>query len=96
MASDSRRSIQIQLDQLQDSLLSVYWDEMIRVTQQDHQQRVLAIETLTWLYFAQRPLGSKELVDVLGMNVNISAILESCNGLVLLDVTTNDISFMHY
>jgi ankyrin repeat protein len=101
MASNTTRSILNQLNQIQDSLSSVYEGEIKRAIEQDPQQAQLTIETLTWLYSAQRPLSSKELMNVLDATsgrgkASISAILESCSGLVWLDVTTGDIAFMHY
>src|SRR5271156_3255258 len=49
----------------EENLLMVYHKELDRISKLSPKARNLAQKTLTWLYFAQRPLNCPELLDIL-------------------------------
>ncbi|KAM6506078.1 hypothetical protein FSOLCH5_014260 [Fusarium solani] len=86
------------------NLLNAYQKELAQISSLSLDLKDLATWTLTWLYFAQRPLYARELLDVLRTtgyapvlklsdSEAIGLIVKSCMGLVRNSTT---ITFTHF
>ncbi|KAL6355507.1 hypothetical protein LRP88_11101 [Fusarium phalaenopsidis] len=86
------------------NLLNAYQKELAQISCLSPDLTNLATWTLTWLYFAQRPLNSRELLDVLRTSGHatvlklsdreaIGLVVKSCMGLVRNSTT---ITFTHF
>lgn len=86
------------------SLLNTYQKELAQILSLSPDLTKLATWTLTWLYFAQRPLNARELLDVLRTSGHdgvldlsdseaIGLVVKSCMGLVRNSTT---ITFTHF
>ncbi|KAI8651288.1 NACHT domain-containing protein [Fusarium keratoplasticum] len=86
------------------NLLNAYQKELAQISSLSPDLTNLAAWTLTWLYFAQRPLNARELLDLLRTTEHgavlklsdseaIGLIVKSCMGLVRNSTT---ITFTHF
>ncbi|KAI3337266.1 hypothetical protein HD806DRAFT_518169 [Xylariaceae sp. AK1471] len=84
-----------------------YDDAMARITGQLLDQKDLALQTLSWITSAKRPLTTEELRHALGVELNetefdednlsdLQDIVSSCCGLVTIDEQNDIIRLVHY
>ena len=78
-----------------------------RITAQDEEKATLAIATLTWICYSERPLQVDELCHALAVEIgatdfdltnipSIGTLLDYCQGLIVVDSETSTVRLIHY
>jgi ankyrin repeat protein len=113
MNLDTKEKVRHQLSHIRNSLLqnslsAVYQNELEQIKGQGQKERNLAIEAMTWIYHAERPMKTMELLDILDFRfsnsysaspsepITISGVLNVCKGLLQAVLTTDTVSFVHF
>jgi hypothetical protein len=103
---DTKEKVRHQLSHIRNSLLqnslsAVYQNELEQIKGQGQKERDLAIEAMTWIYHAERPMKTMELLDILDFrfsnsysaspseSITISGVLHVCKGLLRAVLTTD-------
>lgn len=95
------------LDRLPQNLHTAFEDTMQRIKRQSETRSRIALQALTWICRARRPIVLSELVDALAFRprlVSVSpnhrpsrkTVLDSCHGLVTIDEESQVIRLVHY
>ncbi|KAL8722599.1 MAG: hypothetical protein Q9181_007450 [Wetmoreana brouardii] len=104
---DNRRGLFKALKTLPAEIKETYQQTLLRIESQDSQKLKRANEVLLWLTYAQRPLTVSELRHALSVELedrefiedglpDLSSLLSTCCGLVVVDPTNDIIRLNHY
>ncbi|KAL9629970.1 MAG: hypothetical protein Q9204_004975 [Flavoplaca sp. TL-2023a] len=100
------RDLRKALDKLPESLNDYYESAWVRISCQEEPLRTIAHHTISWLHFARRQLQIEELRHALAIRAgdtnlstdsltNVIDILETCQGLVILEPHGKVVRLMH-
>jgi len=84
-----------------------YGATLERITAQDEEKAKLAMATLTWVCYSERPLQVDELCHALAVEVgeadfdpenvpSIGTLLDCCQGLITVDAEASTVRLIHY
>ncbi|KAI8952784.1 hypothetical protein F4801DRAFT_188270 [Xylaria longipes] len=101
--SEIRSAVQTHSKGLDD----IYNESMQRIMLQPREKRTTAIKALSWIYHSKRQLTVEELVHALAINsdetipayedvISERAVLDLCDGLIVIDATNKGVRFVHH
>ncbi|KAJ7301960.1 ankyrin repeat domain-containing protein [Mycena albidolilacea] len=101
------KAVREALEDLPADLNATYDEAMTRINVQNAEDKKLALKTLTWVVYAERPLTVGELEEALAIEPDASAldvdnvpetsmIVSVCAGLIMVDLTMSVVRLIHY
>ncbi|KAJ7444046.1 ankyrin repeat-containing domain protein [Mycena latifolia] len=106
-AKNTVKAVREALRHLPQNLNHTYEEAMDRIKNQNEEDRQLAIQALTWVAYAKRPLSVAELQEALAIEpdattldvdnlLDISIVLSVCAGLIIVDEAMSVVRLIHY
>ncbi|KAJ7444049.1 ankyrin repeat-containing domain protein [Mycena latifolia] len=101
------KAVREALQHLPKGLNYTYEEAMNRIKSQNEDDRQLALQALTWVAYAKRPLSVAELREALAIEpdvttldvdnlMDINTVLSVCAGLIIVDETMSVVRLIHY
>ncbi|KAJ7440441.1 ankyrin repeat-containing domain protein, partial [Mycena latifolia] len=101
------KAVREALQHLPKNLNHTYEEAMNRIKNQNEDDRQLALQALTWIAYAKRPLSVAELCEALAIEpgattldvdnlLDINIVLSVCAGLIIVDEAMSVVRLIHY
>ncbi|KAJ7443981.1 ankyrin repeat-containing domain protein [Mycena latifolia] len=101
------KAVREALQHLPKDLNHTYEEAMTRIKNQNEDDRQLALQALTWVAYAKRPLSVAELREALAIELDattldvdnlldIDIVLSICAGLIIVDEAMSVVRLIHY
>ncbi|KAJ7444021.1 ankyrin repeat-containing domain protein [Mycena latifolia] len=106
-AKNTVKAVREALQHLPQNLNHTYEEAMNRIKNQNEEDRQLALQALTWVAYAKRPLSVAELREALAIEpdattldadnlLDISIVLSVCAGLIIVDEAMSVVQLIHF